>query len=83
MITTKSGFKNALQESERDAFGNYTWRQAMSNIDYQTKLAEAQAKQLYGEDVAAAYQAATQQRAAIAGTAFGQGTKELLTIIVS
>lgn len=78
MITTKSGFKNALQESERDAFGNYTWRQAMSNIDYQTKLAEAQAKQLYGEDVATAYQAATQQRAAIAGTAFGQGTKELL-----
>lgn len=78
MITTKSGFKTALQESERDAFGNYTWRQAMSNIDYQTKLAEAQAKQLYGEDVATAYQAATQQRAAIAGTAFGQGTKEML-----
>lgn len=78
MITTKSGFKTALQESERDAFGNYTWRQAMSNIDYQTKLAEVQAKQLYGEDVATAYQAAAQQRAAIAGTAFGQGTKTAL-----
>lgn len=78
MITTKSGFKTALQESERDAFGNYTWRQAMSNIDYQTKLAEAQAKQLYGEDVATAYQAAAQQRASIAGTALGAGTKTAL-----
>lgn len=78
MITTKSGFKNALQESERDAFGNYTWRQAMSNVDYQTQIAEAQAKQLYGEDVAAAYKAATQQRAAIADTALGAGSKSLL-----
>ena len=78
MITTKSGFKNALQESERDAFGNYTWRQAMSNVDYQTQVAEAQAKQLYGEDVAAAYKAATQQRAAIADTALGAGSKSLL-----
>lgn len=78
MITTKSGFKNALQESERDAFGNYTWRQAMSNIDYQTKLAEAQAKQLYGEDVATAYQAATQQRAMIGASALGSGSKTLL-----
>lgn len=78
MITTKSGFKNALQESERDAFGNYTWRQAMSNIDYQTKLAEQQAKQLYGEDVATAYQAAAQQRATIAGSALGSGTKTAL-----
>lgn len=75
MITTKSGYKTALEESERDMFGNYTWRQAAANIDYQSKLAEAQARQLYGEDVATAYQAATQQRATVAGSNLGQGTK--------
>lgn len=78
MITTTSGYKKALEESERDVFGNYTWRQAASNIDYQTQLAEAQARQLYGEDVATAYQAATQQRQMIGATALGEGTKTRL-----
>lgn len=78
MITTTSGYKKALEESERDVFGNYTWRQAASNIDYQTQLAEAQARQLYGEDVATAYQAATQQRQMIGASALGEGTKARL-----
>lgn len=78
MITTTSGYKKALEESERDVFGNYTWRQAASNIDYQTQLAEAQARQLYGEDVATAYQAATQQRQMIGVSALGEGTKARL-----
>lgn len=78
MITTTSGYKKALEESERDVFGNYTWRQAASNIDYQTQLAEAQARQLYGEDVATAYQAATQQLQMIGATALGEGTKARL-----
>ena len=78
MITTASDYKKALQESERDIFGNRTWSQQYASIDYARKKAEAAISQQYGEDIAKAYQAATVQRSAIADTALGEGIKGLL-----
>lgn len=78
MITTASDYKKALQESERDLFGNRTWGSQYANIDYSRQKAQAAISQAYGENIAKAYEAATTQRSAIAGTALGEGTKDLL-----
>lgn len=83
MITTASGYKKALQESERDIFGNRTWSQQYANIDYARQKAEAAISQQYGEDIAKAYQAATVQRGAIADTALGEGVKGMLQSDIS
>ena len=83
MITTASGYKKALEESERDIFGNRTWSQQYANIDYARQKAEAAISQQYGEDIAKAYQAATVQRGAIADTALGEGVKGMLQSDIS
>lgn len=83
MITTASDYKQALQESERDIFGNRTWGQAFANLDYSRQAAQSQIAQAYGEDIARAYEAATAQRAAIGGSALGQGVKDILQNDVS
>lgn len=83
MITTASGYKKALQESERDIFGNRTWSQQYANIDYARQKAEAAISRQYGEDIAKAYQAATVQRSAIADTALGEGVKGMLQSDIS
>lgn len=83
MITTASDYKQALQESERDIFGNRTWGQAFANLDYSRQAAQSQIAQSYGEDIARAYEAATAQRAAIGGSALGQGVKDILQSDVS
>lgn len=83
MITTASGYKKALQESERDIFGNRTWSQQYANIDYARQKAEAAISRQYGEDIAKAYQAATVQRGAIADTALGEGVKDMLQSDIS
>lgn len=83
MITTASDYKQALQESERDIFGNKTWGQAFANLDYSRQAAQSQIAQAYGEDIARAYEAATAQRASIGGSALGQGVKDILQSDVS
>lgn len=83
MITTASDYKQALQESERDIFGNKTWGQAFANLDYSRQAAQSQIAQTYGEDIARAYEAATAQRASIGGSALGQGVKDILQNDVS
>lgn len=83
MITTASDYKQALQESERDIFGNKTWGQAFANLDYSRQATQSQIAQSYGEDIARAYEAATAQRASIGGSALGQGVKDILQSDVS
>lgn len=78
MIVSQSGYKKALEESERDVFGNKTWGTAYSELDYQTQLAEAQAARTFGAEVAQAYEAATIQKANIAGSNLTEGYKTLL-----
>lgn len=80
MIVSQSGYQKALEESERDIFGNKTFASAYSELDYQTQLAEAQASRTFGEDVAKAYEAATMQRSAIEQSNLTEGYKALLNV---
>lgn len=78
IITTANNYKNVLRETDRDIFGNPTWRQAYTNIELQQQKAEAQVNRQFGEAIGKAYEAANAQAANISGSALGEGYKDLL-----
>lgn len=78
IITTANNYKNVLRETDRDIFGNPTWRQAYTNIELQQQKAEAQVNRQFGEAIGKAYEAANAQAANIAGSALGEGYKDML-----
>lgn len=78
IITTANNYKNVLRETDRDIFGNPTWRQAYTNIELQQQKAEAQVNRQFGEAIGKAYEAANAQAANVSGSALGEGYKDML-----
>lgn len=78
IIGTKFDIINFYNQQERNMFGDRTWQQARSVLDYQAQQASSQIAQQFGDEVAAAYEASRQQRASVLGSNLGIGAKDYM-----
>ena len=75
MAFTKAGIRGELERLNRDYSGQRTWGQAYGAINLAEQSAMADVEQNYAASMNQAYQAALQNKAAIAGSNVGTGYK--------